>query len=86
MIHQALSPGRVDWLPPLILLCISIVIHGGQFTCGVHPQNQFVPKIVSPLPCLPAIVRHTLLIVYFSKNLFLSSAPLTDATTAFSTL
>ena len=28
-----------------------IVIHYGQFTGGVHPQNQFVPEIVSPLPC-----------------------------------
>ena len=27
-------------------------MHGGQFTGGVHPQNQLVPKIVSPLPCL----------------------------------
>ena len=39
-----------------------IVIHGGQFTGGVHPPNQFVPEIVSPLPCSPALVRHTLLI------------------------
>ena len=31
-----------------------IVIHGGQFTGGVHPPNQFVPEIVSPLPCSPA--------------------------------
>ena len=46
-----------------------IVIHGGQFTCGVHPPNQFVPEIVSPLPCLAALVRHTLLIVYFFKEL-----------------
>ena len=62
MIHQALSPGGVDCLPPLIC----IVIHGGQFTGGVHPPNQFVPKTVSPLP---ALVRHTLLIVYFFKEL-----------------
>ena len=66
MIHQALSPGGVDWLPPLILLCI---IHGGQFTGGVHPPNQFVPEIVSPLPCPSALVRHTLLIVNFFKEL-----------------
>ena len=46
-----------------------IVIHGGQFTGGVHPPNQFVPEIVSPLPCSPALVRHTLLIVYFFKEL-----------------
>ena len=46
-----------------------IVIHDGQFTGGVHPQNQFVPEIVSPLPCSPALVRHTLLIVYFFKEL-----------------
>ena len=58
MIHQALSPGGVDWLPPLILLRV-------QFTVGVHPPNQFVPENVSPLPCLHAIVCHTLLIVYF---------------------
>ena len=46
-----------------------ILIHGGQFTGGVHPPNQFVPEIVSPLPCSPALVRHTLLIVYFFKEL-----------------
>ena len=46
-----------------------IVIHGGKFTGGVHPPNQFVPEIVSPLPCSPALVRHTLLIVYFFKKL-----------------
>ena len=74
MIHQALSPGGVDWLLPLILLhvvrspCITIqciVIHGDQFTDGVHPPNQFVPEIVSHFPCSPALVRHILLIVYF---------------------
>ena len=68
MIHQALSPGGVDWLqPPDTPTCI--VIHGAQFTSGVHPPNQFVPEIVSPLPCSPALVRHTLLIVYFFKEL-----------------
>ena len=45
------------------------MIHSGQFTGGVHPPNQFVPEIVSPLPCLPALVRHTSLIVYFFKEL-----------------
>ena len=53
-----------------------IVIHDGQFTGGVHPPNQFVPEIVSPLPCSPALVRHTLLftyiIVYFFKELISS--------------
>ena len=50
-----------------------IVIHGGQFTGGIHPQNQFIP--VSPLPCLHALVCHTLLFVYFFKELisFISS-------------
>ena len=28
-----------------------IVIYGGQFTGGFHPPNQFVPQIVSLLPC-----------------------------------
>ena len=46
-----------------------IVIHGGQFIGGVHPPDHFVPEIVSPLPCSPALVRHTLLIVYFFKEL-----------------
>ena len=46
-----------------------MVNHGGLFTDGVHPPNQFVPEIVSPMPCSPAIVRHTLLIVYFFKEL-----------------
>ena len=46
-----------------------IVKHSGQFTCGVNPPNEFVPKIVSPLPCSPALVRHTFLIIYFFKEL-----------------
>ena len=46
-----------------------IVIHGGQFTGGVHPPNQFIPEIVSPLPCSPALVCHTLLIVCIFKEL-----------------
>ena len=46
-----------------------IVIHGGQFTGGNHPPNQYVPEIVSHLPCSPTLVHHTLLIVYFFKEL-----------------
>ena len=46
-----------------------IVIQGGQFTGGVHPPNQFVPVTVSPLPCSPTLVRHTLLIAYSFKEL-----------------
>ena len=51
MIHQALSTA------PDTPTCI--VIHGGQFTGGVHPPNQFVFEIVGSLPCSPAFVRHT---------------------------
>ena len=80
-----LATAPVYWLPPLILLRVygiynggqftapdaptCTVIHGGQFTGGVHPPTQFVPEIVSPLPCLPALARHTLLIDYFFKEL-----------------
>ena len=46
---------------------ICIVIHSGQFTGRVHPPNQFVPEIVSPLPCSPALVHHTLLIFFFKE-------------------
>ena len=35
MTNQTLSPGGVDWLPPLILLRVYLVIHGGQVTGGV---------------------------------------------------
>ena len=59
MIHQASAPDTST----------CTVIHGGQFTGEVHSLNQFVPEIVSPLPCSPALVRHTLLIVYFFKEL-----------------
>ena len=66
------SPSFVTWRSRLATApdtptCIAI--HGGQFTSGVYPPNQFVPEIVSPLPSLPALVRHTLLIVYFFKEL-----------------
>ena len=73
MINQDLSPGRKDWLLPLILLVYS------NTRWPVHWRssslNQFVPEIVSPLPPLPAHVRHTFLIVYFFKELtsFISS-------------
>ena len=58
------TPSFVTWrsrlaTAPYTPTCI--VIHGGQFTSGVHPSNQFVPEIVSPLPCSPALVRHALL-------------------------
>ena len=33
------------------------------------PPPRFVPEIISPLPCSPALDRHTLLIVYFFKEL-----------------
>ena len=32
-------------------------------------QNQFVPEIVSPLPFSSGLVRHTLLYIYFFKEL-----------------
>ena len=47
-----------------------IVIHGSQFTGEVHPQSQFVPEIVSPLPCSPALVCHTLVNVYFFQTTY----------------
>ena len=46
------------------------VIHGGQFTDGVHPPNQFVPEIVSSLPWSSGLVCHTLLFVYFFKRTY----------------
>ena len=64
-----------------------IVIHGGQFTGGVQPPKQFVPEIVSPLPCLPALVHHTLLIVYFFKELiFFIGSPDKCHASVFNTL
>ena len=66
------TPGFVTWPSRLAAAPDTpgcIVIHGGQFTGGVDPPNQFVPEIVSTLPCSPALVRHTLLIVYFFKEL-----------------
>ena len=80
------TPSFVTWRSrlatvPDIPTCM--VIHGGQFTGGVHHQNQFVPEIVSPLLCLS---YNTDFFFILSKNLFLSSAPLKNATLAFSTL
>ena len=65
------TPSFVTWQSRLATATDTptcIVIHGGLFTGGVHPPNQFVPEIVCPLPFLPAFVRHTLLIVYFFKE------------------
>ena len=66
------TPSFVTWQSRLATthdtpMCIEI--HSCQFTGGVHIPNQFVPEIVSPLPFSPALVRHTLLIVYFFKQL-----------------
>ena len=66
------TPSFVNWRSRLATAPDTptcIVIYGGQFTGGVNPQNQFVPKIASPLPCSPVLVRHTLLIVYFFKEI-----------------
>ena len=55
------TPSFVTWWSRLATAADTptcIVIYGGQFTGGVHPPNQFVPEFVSPLPCLPALVRH----------------------------
>ena len=48
-------------------------------------QNQFVPEIVSPLLCSSGLVRHVL-VFFFLKKSFLSLAPLTNTTAAFSAL
>ena len=52
---------------PDTLMCI--VIHGSQFTGGVHPPNQFVPEIVSPLPCSHALIVYFFQITYFFYRL-----------------
>ena len=45
------------------------MIHQPLSPDGVHPQNQFVPEIVSILPFSSGRVRHTLLFVCFVKEL-----------------
>ena len=67
------TPSFVTWrsrlaTTPCTPMCIAI--HGGLFTDRVHPPNQIVPEIVNTLPCLPAIVCQTLLIVKFFKEIF----------------
>ena len=44
------TPSFVTWRSTLATApdTLCIVIHGGQFTGGVHPANQFLPEIVSP--------------------------------------
>ena len=69
------TPSFVTWRSTLATASdtpMCIIIHGGQFTGGVYSPNHFVPEIVSPLPCLPTLVRHTLLIVCFFKELISS--------------
>ena len=64
---------------------MSIIVHQPFVTRRSSSPNQFVPVIVSPLPCSSELVRHALLFVFFfSKNSFLSMAPLTNAKPAFS--
>ena len=67
------TPSFVPWQSRLATTPATprcIVIQNGQFTGGVHAFNQFVREIVSPLPCLPALVHHTLLIVYFFQRTY----------------
>ena len=45
------------------------MIHQPLSPDGVHPPNQFVPEIVSTLPCSSGLVRYKLLFVYFFKEL-----------------
>ena len=53
-----------------------IVIHGGQFTGRVHPPNQFVLEIVSPLPCSPALVHHNITdCLFFQRTYFFYRFP-----------
>ena len=53
------------------------MIHQPLSPDGVHPPNQFIPEIVSPLPCSFGLVCHILLFVYFFKELILSLTSLT---------
>ena len=45
------------------------MIHQLLLPDRVHPPNQFVPEIVSHLPCSSGLARHKLLFVYFFKEL-----------------
>ena len=47
------------------------MIHQPFVTRRSSSPNQFVPKIVSPLPCSTALVRHKLLFAYVFKELIL---------------
>ena len=63
-----------------------IVIQGGQFTGRVIPQISSSLRLL--VLCLFACTCSSYIsdCLFFSKNLFLSSAPLTNATPAFSML
>ena len=61
------------------------MIHHPFATLRSSSPNQFVPEIVSPLPCSSGLVLHTVYL-FFQKNSFLALAPLTNATPACSTL
>ena len=84
------TPSFVTWRSRLATASDTptcIVIHSGQFTGEVQPPNQFVPEIFSSLPCLPALVHHTLMIVYFFKELISFNGSLNKChTSVFSTL
>ena len=52
------------------------MIHPPLSPAGVHPPNQPVPEIVSPLTCSSGLVRQILLFVYFFKELISISGSL----------
>ena len=47
------------------------MIHQPLSRDRVHPPNQFVPEIVSPLPYSSGLVRHILLFVYLFQRIYL---------------
>ena len=64
------TPSFVTWQIRLATATntpMCIVIYSGQFIGGVHPPTQFVPEIVSPLPCSSRLIRHKLLFNFFKE-------------------
>ena len=67
VIYGGQFTGRVNISVEFLWLC-TLFTTTTQMQC-LNARLQFVPEIVSPLPCPPALIRHTLLFVYFFKEL-----------------
>ena len=72
------TPSFVNWRSRLATVPdtpMCIVVHGGQFTDGVYPPNQFVPEIVSFALFARTCSSYITDCLFFQRNYFFQWLP-----------